>query len=384
MTKLLTIGFPYSADRFGGSNASSLVLAQALREAGHRAHILTHGGNGRIVEEALALSLPVTRLPALSVVPGYARPERFRLGQVMAFRACRAAIRELSLDIVHTNDATMLRTWAVPSLASSVPLVAHWRSNFRESWSVTAAFRVAAAVIAVSRYSFAKLPPAVQAKTIVEYNSLNLSVSEAQKDMARADVRAHFGLPPDAVLVGVFGNHFVRKRTHVLADIIAAISRTADGRPVYGLACGGRAEPYDTQLYEKIERFALQHRLLRPGFLRPVEKWMCACDVVLAPAIDEPLGRSVLEAQALNVPVIVSTDGGHIELIRHGDNGLLLDPFDIDGWIAATERVLNDSALAAALARSGRASVARLTPDQHASRVAAVYQRLVGRSRQAA
>ncbi len=39
----LTIGFPYVADRFGGSTASSLILAQALKEAGHRVHILTHG-----------------------------------------------------------------------------------------------------------------------------------------------------------------------------------------------------------------------------------------------------------------------------------------------------------------------------------------------------
>ena len=30
----LSIAFPYVADRFGGSTASSLLLAQALKEAG--------------------------------------------------------------------------------------------------------------------------------------------------------------------------------------------------------------------------------------------------------------------------------------------------------------------------------------------------------------
>ncbi|HEU4550779.1 MAG TPA: hypothetical protein VFS01_13855, partial [Rhizomicrobium sp.] len=63
MTASFTIGFPYVADRFGGSTASSLVLAQALREAGHRVHILTHGTGGRVTEEAATLGLPVTRLP---------------------------------------------------------------------------------------------------------------------------------------------------------------------------------------------------------------------------------------------------------------------------------------------------------------------------------
>ena len=59
MERTLTIGFPYVADRFGGSTASSLVLAQALREAGHRVHILTHGTGGRVTEEAATLGLPV-------------------------------------------------------------------------------------------------------------------------------------------------------------------------------------------------------------------------------------------------------------------------------------------------------------------------------------
>src|SRR6185312_5209504 len=104
-----TVGFPYTADRFGGSNASSLVLARALQDGGHRVRILSHGGDGRVAEEAGTLGLSVTRLPALSGVPGYARPDRFRVEQLTAFRAARRAIGALSLDIVHTNDLTMLR-----------------------------------------------------------------------------------------------------------------------------------------------------------------------------------------------------------------------------------------------------------------------------------
>src|SRR5512146_360086 len=132
MNRPLTIGFPYAADRFGGSTVSSLILAQALQAAGHNIHILVHGGGGRVAEEAAALGLAVKHLPALTGAPGYARPDRFRFEQFRALPASRAAIGELHLDIVHTNDIAMLRGWSVPVLATSAALVAHWRSNYRE------------------------------------------------------------------------------------------------------------------------------------------------------------------------------------------------------------------------------------------------------------
>jgi glycosyltransferase involved in cell wall biosynthesis len=384
MNARYAIGFPYVADRFGGSTASSLVLARALKEAGHHIHVLTHGEGGRIAGEAAALDLPVTRLPALSMEAGYARPDRFRFHQLTAFRAAHGAIGDLRIDIVHTNDLTMLRSWSAPCLASRAALVAHWRSNFHESMSVKAALKVAARVIAVSHYSFAKLPDWVQRKTVVEFNAFHLSMPEDARRQVRSRVRAGLGIAADAALVGVFGNHIVRKRTHVLADVLRAIAHTGDGRPVYGLACGGRAEPYDHELDAKIATFSLGRRLLRPGFVRPVENWMAACDVILAPAIHEPLARNVLEAQALEVPVVVSTDGGLRELIRDGENGLLCDPYDLPAWIAATRRLLDDSVLARTLSNAGRATVAELTPARHAARIAAIYRGLPSRMGEAA
>ncbi|HSM96189.1 MAG TPA: glycosyltransferase family 4 protein [Rhizomicrobium sp.] len=380
MNQSFTIGFPYAADRFGGSTSSSLILARALQDAGHRIQVLVHGGEGRVAVEAKALGLAVTHLPALTILPGYARPDRFRIEQIRALPASCAAIARLGLDIVHTNDIAMLRGWSMPCLARGAALVAHWRSNYCDSWSVKTSLRIARAVIAVSQYSFEKLPSWVQAKGVVEYNSFDLELSECESAAARREIRTELGVPANAALIGVFGNHIKRKRTHVLADLLAAITHTSDGRPVYGLACGARAEPYDAQLDEKIESFGLHSRLLRPGFVRPVERWMASCDVLIAPAVEEPLARNVLEAQALGVPVVVSTDGGLKELIHHGENGLLCDPYDGAGWERATRLLLDDRVVATRLAQNGRATVAALAPAQHAQRIAAVYRSLFDRT----
>jgi len=344
-----------------------------LSDAGHDVHVLAHG-TGRVTAEAEKLGLRVHLLPPLSDIPGYARPDRFRMEQVMAFRPCRKAIHALDLDIIHTNDLGMLRTWAAPAALSATTLIAHWRTNFRPSWSVETGLRLSRAVISVSRYSHAQLPRWAQAKTFVEYNPFDLSIGAEEKREARLAIRRRFNLPDDAAMIGIFGHHSVRKRTHVLADILNALPFTEDGRPVFGLACGGKVEPYDTLLDEKIEGFALSERLIRPGFVRPVEDWMASCDVILAPAINEPLSRSILEAQALEIPVVVSTDGGLCELIRNGETGTLCDPDDLDGWITATASLLNHPARAKAMAAAGSMVVGELRPARHAARIESIYR----------
>jgi glycosyltransferase involved in cell wall biosynthesis len=374
MTRSLAIGLPYAADRFGGSNVSSFVMARALVDMGHRVHVIAHG-TGPVIDEAEKCGLQVERLAAVSSVPGYARPDRFRFEQMLAFGACRESIQRLRLDIVHTNDLSMLRTWSAPTFTHGAALIAHWRSNFFKSWSVDVGLFLARTIIAVSNYSIRRFPDWGKAKATVEYNAFDLNYTREQRATARASTLRVLGLPEAAAVIGVFGNHIVRKRTHVLADVLNALPTTADGRPIFGLACGAHAEPYDRLLDSKMEAFGLQRRLLRPGFVRPVEQWMCACDVILAPAIDEPLARNVLEAQALEIPVVVSTDGGLRELVSDGKTGLLCDPDDIAAWINATRRLLEDSAFAQSMSRAGLEVVSKLNPQAHAERISAIYEK---------
>jgi glycosyltransferase involved in cell wall biosynthesis len=360
-------------DRFGGSNVSSLVMAEALRVRGHRPVVIAHG-DGAAATEAERRGFEVRRLAPLSVQAGYARPDRARGEQLLVLGPCLAMIRELRLDIVHTNDLTMLRTWALPARVGGAMFIAHWRTALKPSLSVLAALSLADRIISVSSYSCAALPSWAKAKTVVEFNALETFYDQARRQRARAEIRARLGAPPESVLVGVFGSLIRRKRTHLLPEVIRELPATADGRPVYGLFCGGDAEPLDTLFAQKIAAYGLESRIFRTGFVRPSDIWMAGCDVILAPAQSEPLARTVLEAQAIGVPVIVSSDGGLVEIVQDGVTGLVLPPEDLAGWIAATRRILDDPTEAAAMAARGQAAVARLTPELHAQRIEANYR----------
>lgn len=352
---------------------SSLIMAGALVERGHEVRVFTHGP-GRAYDEAAARGLITECLPPLSSIGGYARPDRARFEQLAAFPHCMRAIRQHGLSHIHTNDMTTLRTWALPSLASGRNLIAHWRTSSKASGSIAASLLPAKKIISVSGYSKAILPGWLQKKTVVEFNALETFWDQAQRDAARVSVRERLGLPANAALVGVFGNLTKRKRAHVLADILKALDEPIEGRPVYGLACGGPVEPVDTEFEQKRQAFGLTERLIAPGFVRPVYDWMAACDVILAPAEREPLARNILEAMALGVPVVASTDGGLVEVIEDGANGFLLPPRDTDQWVAVVRKLLSDPGLARTIAAKGQITAETLSVANHARRVEEIYR----------
>lgn len=59
-----------------------------------------------------------------------------------------------------------------------------------------------------------------------------------------------------------------------------------------------------------------------------VKSYIQKADVLVLPSLYEGLSHTVLEAMAYGVPAIISNVGGNPELVNHGYNGLLFDPYD--------------------------------------------------------
>ncbi len=53
---------------------------------------------------------------------------------------------------------------------------------------------------------------------------------------------------------------------------------------------------------------------------------MAAFDLTVVPSVEEPLGLVALESMAAGTPVVASDTGGLPEIVRPGENGLLVPP----------------------------------------------------------
>jgi len=367
--------FPYAGDTRGGSVHSSYLLIEELLGRDRNLLLGFHGG-GFARDLAEKRGFPLIDLPALGNVAEIDRKDGVRAGNFFAALACMRTIFSHGVRLVHVNDKRMLRTWCVPASLTRRALLTHWRSVYQPSWSVGLGLKLSSKIVCVSSYSRDRLPAWTAAKSGVVYNPFNSGLELSRRGAIRSEIRKAAGIPEEAAVIGFFGALLERKRPHVLLRLLQRLRALSDGRPVYGIVCGEPLEPRDRQYFEMLAAEDWQGRLVAPGFVGNAVEWMTACDVMVAPAIDEPLARVGVEAQSVGLPAIVSSDGGLREVVEDGVSGLVLDPDDFEGWLAAVRKVLEDRDFAARLSAGGLRAAALLTVERHADAIEAIYRDL--------
>ena len=118
-------------------------------------------------------------------------------------------------------------------------------------------------------------------------------------------------------------------------------------------------------------------RFLGPQPRETVFELLRAADAVVLSSKWENFPHVLVEALAVGTPVISSSAGGVTEIVRDGENGLLVPPEDAPALAAAIRRYFDDEELRERLRTAAPGSVARFAPER-------IYARLVEVLREAA
>lgn len=189
-------------------------------------------------------------------------------------------------------------------------------------------------------------------------------------------VRAEFSLPPEATLVGLFGHLDDQKGQPLLVqaarEIVACCPQT------YFLFVGQARPSFQKRLWEMAARDGVADRLRFTGIRHDVPRLMASMDVVTAPSQREAFGMVIIEAMALEKPVVATRVGGIPELVADQETGLLVDssPHALAEAISALLRAPDRRA---AMGRSGRERVhARFSAKTMVDNIEALYYSIVG------
>jgi glycosyltransferase involved in cell wall biosynthesis len=111
------------------------------------------------------------------------------------------------------------------------------------------------------------------------------------------------------------------------------------------------------------------------GHTDQVERYYAAADAFVLPTPYDSFGLVVTEAMACGLPVIVSREAGAAELIRHHENGLLLQDYaSVDELTSHMRFLLSDPERASEIGAAARRSVEGMSWDAVAQQTMAVYQ----------
>jgi len=116
-------------------------------------------------------------------------------------------------------------------------------------------------------------------------------------------------------------------------------------------------ERYRRELHDRVMSLGLADRVHFTGLRKDVPEILAAAAVSVLPSLSEGISNTLLESMAAGVPVVATCVGGTPEVIRDGEQGLLVPPGDPQAIADAILAVLGDPALAARLGAEGRRRV---------------------------
>jgi glycosyltransferase involved in cell wall biosynthesis len=193
--------------------------------------------------------------------------------------------------------------------------------------------------------------------------------------------RTEFKIPPKSPLFGVIAMLRPEKGQRTFINAAAKVlSLVSDARFVI---VGGGEGSYVDKLYEKIRRNFPQSPspVIMTGYREDISQVMAALDFVVVPSLHEAQTIVISQAFAAGKPVIAWLVGGIPELVRHEQNGLLVERANNDALAAAMFRLLREPGLRASLASAGLHLARReLSFDKKAKLVLASYRRAINQA----
>ncbi|MEW6254328.1 MAG: glycosyltransferase family 4 protein [Pseudomonadota bacterium] len=359
----------------GGTELATLRLAEALRAGGYEnvVYVPRLPGAESVVDLVRESGFPFARYA--QVAPRKANPLPFL-----------ANITRLALDfarrgvgLVHGADLagayfTARAARLSGARATSHVRCAHPRLAAVEHWLLKPVERfVFVSHATVEEQDFACPPSAAD----VLYDAALPPAS-----YARAQARAHYGLPADALVLGMAA------RIHPQKDHASLIRAAALLKPYHpGLRVLMVGDHRDTPAHRT--RFAELECLMAetgtrdmfvfPGFEAQMPRFYAALDVCLLASHTEGFPLGILEAMGAGLPVIASNVGGVREAVEDGVTGMLVGDADVPGFAAAIRRLAEDPALIARMGAAARdAALGRFGPERFAREAQAFARRMLG------
>jgi glycosyltransferase involved in cell wall biosynthesis len=203
-----------------------------------------------------------------------------------------------------------------------------------------------------------------------------IDIREFARRLGVAEAKRGLGVPPGRLVVGAVGRLSAEKGFDVL--IRAADRLLAAGFDLELWVAGeGDEQP---RLETLIRDLGRQDRIHLRGYWPDTVVLYEAMDVFALSSLREGLPNVLLEAMALEVPVVATRIAGIPRLVRHEENGLLIETGSVQALADALARMLNDCQLRARLGRAGRVAVeAGFSFEGRMQKVKQLFDNLLGR-----
>jgi glycosyltransferase involved in cell wall biosynthesis len=149
-------------------------------------------------------------------------------------------------------------------------------------------------------------------------------------------------------------------RTKGVAEFVAcasALGRTRPGTQFLIAGAPDLANPESLRL-DELEQWQSEGHVSWLGHVKDMAALIASCHMFVLPTYyGEGVPKVLIEAAACGRPIVTTDIAGCRDIVKDGENGILVPPRDVEQLTAAVERLLADPTLRAEFGRAGRQQV---------------------------
>lgn len=172
----------------------------------------------------------------------------------------------------------------------------------------------------------------------------------------RSSTRGSFKIPEVAQVVGYIGRIVNDKG---IVELSSAWSALRDNHPNAHLVIVGSEETEDRVAPAVLDSLMSDPRVHLVGSVSDPRPWYASVDVIVLPSYREGFPNVLLEAAAMELPVVATNIPGCIDAVEDGVTATLVPARDAKALGAAIAQYLDDPQLRAMHGKTGRARVLR-------------------------
>lgn len=272
-----------------------------------------------------------------------------------------AELRKAEITLIHTHGSRANLLGRLAGRWAKIPVISTYHSSLRQDYlSPTAAFvalgldhltlPLNSGIITVSEALSREVASRGGKNLMTIYNGIQplpQMEDETYRQNQRALFRKQWEIPENSLVLGSIARLHPTKGLETLID---AATQLLPHFPNLHILLVGEG-PLRPTLEKKLKKAGIHYTL--PGFIPKAYQTLPAMDLFILPSLSEGMGLVLLEAMQAQLPIIATHVGGIPEIIREGQDGLLVPPADSYALAEACQTLLNQPLLAQRLVQSG-------------------------------
>jgi glycosyltransferase involved in cell wall biosynthesis len=194
----------------------------------------------------------------------------------------------------------------------------------------------------------------------------------------RQQKKKELGISPDSLVVGYVGWLIPIKGITHLVNAMAEVVQRHPSSLLVLVGKGDEKGEEEVKLCKQVENLGIVDNVRFLGWRPDVNEIIGCFDIFALPSLNEGMGRVLVEAMSAGLPIVASRVGGIPDLVKHGENGLLVPPANPGALERAISDLLGDKSRRKHMGETGKKMCRPYSVEAMVEKIDNLYSRLLG------